>query len=191
MNDLLFLDDLLQQSFDLNLESKDKAVGSVIMVGDGIVQASGLLSVMAGEMVYFPRAKMYGLALNLEQDTVGIVLLGLDKLIVEGDLVTSTNEVMSILVGSELLGLVLNALGQPLIGSLSDNLIKKQVEVKAPSIIWRKSVHEPVQTGIKAIDSLLPIGRGQRELIIGDRQTGKTALAIDTINCSAFISRRS
>jgi len=163
------------------IQSKDKAVGSVIMVGDGIVQASGLLSVMAGEMVYFPRAKMYGLALNLEQDTVGIVLFGLDRLIVEGDLVTSTNEVMSVGVGSELLGFVLNALGQPLLGTLPEGLSKKQVEVKAPGIIYRKSVHEPVQTGIKAIDSLLPIGRGQRELIIGDRQTGKTALAIDTI----------
>jgi len=161
--------------------SKDKAVGSVIMVGDGIVQASGLLSVMAGEMVYFPRAKMYGLALNLEQDKVGIVLFGLDRLIIEGDLVTTTKEVMSIFVGHGLLGLVLNALGQPLIGTLPTGLVKKQVEVKAPGIIYRKSVHEPVQTGIKAIDSLLPIGRGQRELIIGDRQTGKTALAIDTI----------
>jgi len=160
---------------------QDRTVGIVIMVGDGIVQATGLLAVMAGEMVYFPRAKMYGLVLNLEQDTVGIVLFGSDRLIVEGDLVVATKNVMSISVGSELLGLVLNALGQPLLSNLPENLVKKQVEVKAPGIIYRKSVHEPVQTGIKAIDSLLPIGRGQRELIIGDRQTGKTALAIDTI----------
>jgi len=159
------------------LVSKDKSVGSVIMVGDGIVQASGLLSVMAGEMVYFPRAKMYGLALNLEQDTVGIVLFGLDRLIIEGDLVTSTKEVMSVAVGSALLGLVLNALGQPLLGNLPEGLVKKQVEVKAPGIIYRKSVHEPVQTGIKAIDSLLPIGRGQRELIIGDRLNWKNSFS--------------
>jgi len=173
---------LLMSQDPLMLEgSKSKTVGTVIMVGDGIVHAIGLQAVMAGEMVYFPRAKMYGLALNLEQDTVGIVLFGLDRLIVEGDLVTSTGEVMSVPVGHELLGLLLNALGQPILGTIPETLTKRLVDVKAPGIILRKSVHEPVQTGIKAIDSLLPIGRGQRELIIGDRQTGKTALAIDTI----------
>jgi F-type H+-transporting ATPase subunit alpha len=178
----LVLNYLLSQFFlEGSKLKKENTVGSVIMVGDGIARCSGLLSVMAGEMVFFPRAKMYGLALNLETDTIGIVLFGSDRLIIEGDLVTSTGEVMAISVGFELLGLVLNALGQPLLANLPTNLEKKQVEVKAPGIIYRKSVHEPVQTGIKAIDSLLPIGRGQRELIIGDRQTGKTALAIDTI----------
>jgi F-type H+-transporting ATPase subunit alpha len=163
------------------LASSSYSVGQVIMVGDGIARVSGLAEVMAGEMVYFPRSNISGLALNLEADAVGIVLFGSDSSILEGDLVNTTGEVMSVSVGDALLGTVLDALGQPLLGELPADLIKKKVEAKAPGIIARRSVYEPVHTGIKAIDSLLPIGRGQRELIIGDRQTGKTALAVDAI----------
>jgi len=157
------------------------SVGYVTVIGDGIARCSGLLSVMAGEMVYFPSSESYGLALNLEADTVGVVLFGSDDLVSEGDEVNTTGEVMSIPVGDALLGFVLDALGRPLVQELPQGLVRKRVEAKAPGILARKSVHEPLQTGIKAVDSLLPIGRGQRELIIGDRQTGKTALAIDAI----------
>jgi len=158
-----------------------RAKGHVISVGDGIVRAVGLLSVRAGEMVKFPRTNVSGMALNLEVDTVGIVLFASDRAVVEGDEIVATGGLFSIPVGEELLGSVINALGQPMLGEAKLGLKMQRVESKAPGIISRKSVHEPLQTGIKAIDSLLPIGRGQRELIIGDRQTGKTAVAIDTI----------
>jgi len=121
------------------------------------------------------------MALNLEADTVGIVLFASDRAVVEGDEIVATGGLFSIPVGEALLGSIVNALGQPMLGGAKQGLKMQRVESKAPGIISRKSVHEPLQTGIKAIDSLLPIGRGQRELIIGDRQTGKTAVAIDTI----------
>jgi len=127
-----------------------KTIGWVKRVGDGIAYSTGLSSVMAGELVHFPRAKMYGLALNLELDSAGIVLFGRDWLILEGDAVQTTGSVMSVSVGDFLLGSVLDALGQPFLGSLPVTLVKKRVEAKAPGIISRKSVHEPVQTGIKA-----------------------------------------
>ena len=156
-------------------------VGRVLSIGDGIARVYGLSRIQSGEMVEFSSG-VRGMALNLEKDNVGIVLFGSDHLIKERDLVKRTRSIVDVPVGRGLLGRVVNALGIPIDGkgSLSD-VKRKRVEIKAPGIIARKSVHEPMQTGIKAVDSLVPIGRGQRELIIGDRQTGKTAIAIDTI----------
>ena len=162
-------------------------VGRVLSVGDGIVRAHGLHHIRAGEMVAFASG-VQGMALNLENDNVGIVLFGSDRSIREGDLVKRTGAIVDVPVGRGTLGRVIDALGNPLDGQgpLQD-VSRSRVEVKAPGIILRKSVHEPMQTGLKAVDSLVPIGRGQRELIIGDRQTGKTAIAIDTIlNQKAF-----
>src|SRR5471030_3275138 len=158
-------------------------VGSVLSVGDGIARVYGLDNVQAGEMVEFPKADVKGMALNLERDNVGIVIFGEDREIREGDEVRRLGEIVDVPVGRGLLGRVVNPLGEPIDGKgpLTDIAERRRVDVKAPGIIPRKSVHEPVQTGLKIVDSLVPIGRGQRELIIGDRQTGKTALAIDTI----------
>ena len=158
-------------------------VGQVLSVGDGIARAFGLDKVQAGEMVEFPSAGVKGMALNLERDNVGIVIFGDDRAIREGDEVRRLGEIVDVPVGKSLLGRVVNPLGEPIDGKgpLVDVTERRRVDVKAPGIIPRKSVHEPVQTGLKAIDSLIPVGRGQRELIIGDRQTGKTAVAIDTI----------
>jgi F-type H+-transporting ATPase subunit alpha len=170
-----------------------KEMGFVIHVGDGIVKASGLDEVKMGELVEFPQAKnTKGLIMNLELDSVGIVLLGSDQEVKEDHLITSTGNYLSTPVGWELLGRVVNALGEPIDGlsSFSKNLTIKAVETKAPGIVERKSVHEPVQTGLKAVDSLLPIGRGQRELIIGDRQTGKTALAVDAVINQRFYNAK-
>jgi len=158
-----------------------KNFGYVVQVGDGIARCDGLEKVMSGELLSFPRTLSFGLALNLENQVVGVVLFTVEWLIKAGDLVEATGAVMSVPIGNELLGCVIDPLGRALVGHLPKNLAKRRIEVKAPGILARKSVHEPVQTGIKAIDCLLPIGRGQRELIIGDRQTGKTALVIDTI----------
>ena len=157
-------------------------VGQVLSVGDGIARVYGLDNVQAGEMVEFSDGSK-GMALNLESDNVGVVIFGNDKSIKEGDVVKRTGAIVDVPVGKELLGRVVDALGNPIDGkgSLNKKLKRNRVEVKAPGIIPRQSVNEPVQTGLKAIDSLIPIGRGQRELIIGDRQTGKTAVAIDTI----------
>ena len=157
-------------------------VGQVLSVGDGIARIYGLDNVQAGEMVEFSDGSK-GMALNLENDNVGVVIFGEDRTIKEGDVVKRTGAIVDVPVGKELLGRVVDALGNPIDGkgALSKKLKRNRVEVKAPGIIPRQSVNEPVQTGLKAIDSLIPIGRGQRELIIGDRQTGKTALAIDTI----------
>ena len=156
-------------------------VGQVLSVGDGIARIYGLDNVEAGEMVEFSEGTK-GMALNLETDNVGVVIFGDDSHIKEGDIVKRTGEIVDVPVGKELLGRVVDGLGNPIDGKGSINSKdKKRVEVKAPGIIPRKSVSEPMQTGLKAIDSLIPIGRGQRELIIGDRQTGKTAIAIDTI----------
>ena len=157
-------------------------VGKVLSVGDGIARIYGLDNVQAGEMVEFADSSK-GMALNLESDNVGVVIFGDDRAIKEGDTVKRTGSIVDVPVGKELLGRVVDGLGNPIDGkeALDKGLKRNRVEVKAPGIIPRKSVSEPVQTGLKAIDSLIPIGRGQRELIIGDRQTGKTAVAIDTI----------
>ena len=157
-------------------------VGQVLSVGDGIARIYGLDNVQAGEMVEFSDGSK-GMALNLESDNVGVVIFGDDRAIKEGDTVKRTGAIVDVPVGKELLGRVVDALGNPIDGkgSLDKSLKRNRVEVKAPGIIPRKSVNEPMQTGLKAIDSLIPVGRGQRELIIGDRQTGKTAVAIDTI----------
>jgi len=157
-------------------------VGQVLSVGDGIARVYGLDNVQAGEMVEFS-AGLKGMALNLESDNVGVVIFGDDRSIKEGDVVKRTGAIVDAPVGKKLLGRVVDGLGNPIDGKgeLDKKLTRKRVEVKAPGIIPRQSVNQPMQTGLKAIDSLIPIGRGQRELIIGDRQTGKTALAIDTI----------
>jgi F-type H+-transporting ATPase subunit alpha len=158
-------------------------VGQVLSVGDGIARVYGLDKVQAGEMVEFPKAGVKGMALNLERDNVGIVIFGEDREVREGDEVRRLGEIVDVPVGKALLGRVVNPLGEPIDGKgpLVGVTERRRVDVKAPGIIPRKSVHEPVQTGLKAIDTLIPVGRGQRELIIGDRQTGKTAVAIDAI----------
>src|SRR4029434_6334601 len=156
-------------------------VGSVISIGDGIARVHGIERAMAGEMLEFPHG-VFGIALNLEEDSVGTVLLGDFKEIKEGDAVKRTGRIISVPVGDEMLGRVLNALGQPIDGK--GPLQSKQflpIERLAPGVVDRQPVKEPLQTGLKAIDGMVPIGRGQRELIIGDRQTGKTAVAVDAI----------
>ncbi len=156
-------------------------VGQVVKVGDGIATIYGLEQVQAGEMVEFSSG-LKGMALNLEEDAVGVVIFGDDREVKEGDIVKRTNSIVEVPTGKALLGRVVDALGNPIDGKGPiKSKTSSRVEVKAPGIVYRKSVHEPMQTGIKAIDSLIPIGRGQRELIIGDRQTGKTAVAIDAI----------
>ena len=157
-------------------------VGQVLSVGDGIARVYGLDNVQAGEMVEFSSG-VKGMALNLENDNVGVVIFGEDRSIKEGDVVKRTKAIVDAPVGKNLLGRVVDALGNPIDGKgdLDKKIERKRVDVKAPGIIPRQSVNQPMQTGLKAIDSLIPIGRGQRELIIGDRQTGKTAIAIDTI----------
>ncbi len=156
-------------------------VGQVLSVGDGVARVYGLDNVQAGEMVEFANG-VRGMALNLETDNVGVVLFGEDRGIKEGDVVKRTRDIVDVPVGRGLLGRVVDALGNPIDGKGPlQKVERRRVEVKAPGIIARRSVHEPMQTGLKAIDSLVPVGRGQRELIIGDRQTGKTAVAIDTI----------
>lgn len=156
-------------------------VGTVIQVGDGIARAHGLEKAMAGELVEFQNGVM-GMVLNLEEDNVGIVILGPFRDIKEGDSVKRTGRIMEVPVGEALLGRVVNSLGQPIDGLGPVNTTEfRPIESQAPGVMARKSVHEPLQTGIKAIDAMIPIGRGQRELIIGDRQTGKTAVALDTI----------
>ncbi|GLR79464.1 ATP F0F1 synthase subunit alpha [Azospirillum sp. TSH100] len=171
---------LKQQIANFGTEADVAEVGQVLSVGDGVARVHGLDNVRAGEMVEFPGG-LQGMALNLETDNVGIVIFGDDRGIKEGDTVKRTGTIVDVPVGRGLLGRVVDGLGNPIDGKgpLVD-VERKRVEVKAPGIIPRKSVHEPMQTGLKAVDSLVPIGRGQRELIIGDRQTGKTAVVIDT-----------
>ena len=172
---------LKKQIAEFGTESEVAEVGQVLSVGDGIARIHGLDKVQAGEMVEFPGG-IKGMALNLETDNVGVVIFGDDRSIREGDTVKRTGAIVDVPVGKGLLGRVVDGLGNPIDGKgpiESDD--RMRVEVKAPGIIPRKSVHEPVQTGLKAIDSLIPVGRGQRELIIGDRQTGKTAVIVDTI----------
>ena len=173
---------LKEQIKNFGKSAEVSEVGKVLSVGDGIARVYGLDNVQAGEMVEFNDGSK-GMALNLENDNVGIVIFGDDRQIKEGDTVKRTKSIVDVPVGKELLGRVLDGLGNPIDGKggLNKSIKRKRVEVKAPGIIPRKSVNEPMQTGLKAIDSLIPIGRGQRELIIGDRQTGKTAVAVDTI----------
>ena len=155
--------------------------GSVLSVGDGIASVYGLENVMSGELLEFP-GSVYGMALNLEEEVVGVVILGEDIGIKEGDVVKRTGRIVEVPVGEALLGRVVNALGQPIDGKGEIKTDKtRPVESPAPGIMDRKSVFEPLQTGIKSIDSMIPIGRGQRELVIGDRQTGKTSILMDTI----------
>jgi len=171
---------LKKQIANFSTEAELSETGQVISVGDGIATVYGLDNVKAGELVEFPGG-VVGMALNLEEDNVGIVIFGGEKDIKEGDTVKRTGRIVDVPVGRELLGRVVDALGNPIDGKGPiKSKERRRIEVKAPGIIARKSVHEPVQTGIKAIDGLIPIGRGQRELIIGDRQTGKTAVVIDT-----------
>jgi F-type H+-transporting ATPase subunit alpha len=179
-------DIIKKQIADFDTQADVAEVGQVLSVGDGIARVYGLDQVQAGEMVEFPGG-IKGMALNLETDNVGVVIFGTDRDIKEGDTVKRTGAIVEVPVGKGLLGRVVDALGNPIDGKgpiASDSM--QRVEVKAPGIVPRKSVHEPMQTGLKAIDSLIPVGRGQRELIIGDRQTGKTAIALDT-----FINQKS
>src|SRR5262245_60516728 len=172
---------LKQQIANFGTEAEVAEVGQVLSVGDGIARVYGLDSVKAGEMVEFPGG-IKGMALNLETDNVGIVIFGSDQAIKEGDTVKRTGAIVDAPVGKGLLGRVVDPLGNPIDGKGTIYFSeRRRVDVKAPGISPRKSVHEPMQTGLKAIDTLIPIGRGQRELIIGDRQTGKTAVAIDAI----------
>ena len=172
---------LRKQIADFEKKVDVSEVGSVISVGDGIARIYGLDKCMASELLEFPNGVM-GMALNLEEDSVGAVLFGEDSFIHEGDIVKRTGRIMSVPAGNELRGRVVNAIGQPIDGKGPINTKEMRiVDIVAPGIIERKSVHEPLQTGLKAIDAMIPIGRGQRELIIGDRQTGKTAVALDAI----------
>jgi len=172
---------LKEQIKGFNQKSEVSEIGQVLSVGDGIARIYGLDNVQAGEMVEFPGG-IRGMALNLEEDNVGAVVFGSDRDIREGDTVKRTGDIVSVPVGKGLLGRVVDPLGNPLDGKGPiEAEANMKVDVKAPGIIPRKSVHEPMQTGLKAVDALIPVGRGQRELVIGDRQTGKTAIAIDAI----------
>ncbi|MBI4990218.1 MAG: F0F1 ATP synthase subunit alpha [Rhodocyclales bacterium] len=176
------ISDLIKSKIqNLQLAATARTEGTVVSVTDGICRVHGLADVMQGEMLEFP-GDTFGLALNLERDSVGAVILGAYEHISEGDTVKCTGRILEVPVGPELLGRVVNALGQPIDGKGPiPAKLSEPIEKIAPGVIWRKSVSQPVQTGLKSIDSMVPIGRGQRELIIGDRQTGKTAVAIDTI----------
>ncbi|GAB1451036.1 F0F1 ATP synthase subunit alpha [Draconibacterium sp.] len=173
---------LKQQLEGFKSEAELEEVGTVLQVGDGIARIYGLSNVEANEMIEFDSG-VKGIVLNLEEDNVGAVLLGLSSKVKEGDTVKRLQRIASIMVGEQLLGRVINTLGEPIDGkgSIQGNLLEMPLERKAPGVIFRQPVKKPLQTGIKAIDAMIPIGRGQRELIIGDRQTGKTAIAIDTI----------
>ncbi|HWV97971.1 MAG TPA: F0F1 ATP synthase subunit alpha, partial [Xanthobacteraceae bacterium] len=172
---------LKDQIKNFGQEAQVSEVGQVLSVGDGIARVYGLDNVQAGEMVEFENGTR-GMALNLETDNVGVVIFGADREIKEGQTVKRTRAIVDAPVGKGLLGRVVDALGNPIDGKGPIQATeRKRVDVKAPGIIPRKSVHEPMATGLKAVDALIPIGRGQRELIIGDRQTGKTAIALDTI----------
>jgi F-type H+-transporting ATPase subunit alpha len=171
-----------------NTEFND--VGVVISVGDGIARVRGLESVRAGELVIFFPSEIKGMALNLEKDIVGVVVFGNDREVQQGNYVLGTEKIVDISVGRSLLGRVIDALGNPIDGRVleTESLETRRVEVKAPGIMPRQSVREPMQTGLKAVDSMVPVGRGQRELVIGDRQTGKTAITIDTIINQSFLN---
>jgi len=173
---------LRQQLAGFKSESELEEVGTVLQVGDGIARVYGLTKVQSGELVEFGTG-LQGIVLNLEEDNVGVVLLGKSDDIKEGDTVKRTNRIASINVGEGMLGRVVDTLGNPIDGKgpIKGQTYEMPLERKAPGVIYRQPVTEPLQTGIKAIDAMIPIGRGQRELVIGDRQTGKTAVCIDTI----------
>jgi F-type H+-transporting ATPase subunit alpha len=173
---------LRQQLAGFKSESELEEVGTVLQVGDGIARVYGLTKVQSGELVEFDNG-LQGIVLNLEEDNVGVVLLGRSDDIKEGDNVKRTNRIASINVGEGMLGRVVDTLGNPIDGKgpITGQTYEMPLERKAPGVIYRQPVTEPLQTGIKAIDAMIPIGRGQRELVIGDRQTGKTAVCIDTI----------
>ena len=174
---------LRQELAGFSTEAEIKEIGSVLQVGDGIARVYGLTNAQSGELVEFVKTDIKGIVLNLEEDNVGVVLLGESREIKEGDTVQRTKRIASIRVGLGMLGRVINTLGEPIDGKgeLKGDLFEMPIERKAPGVIFRQPVTEPLQTGIKAIDAMIPIGRGQRELIIGDRQTGKSAIVIDTI----------
>ena len=184
-------DILKKQIADFGAQADVAEIGQVLSVGDGVARVYGLENIQAGEMVEFP-GDIKGMALNLESDNVGVVIFGSDKDIKEGDIVRRTGKIVEVPTGKGLLGRVVDGLGNPIDGKgpLKD-VVMSRVEVKAPGIIPRQSVHEPMQTGLKAVDALVPIGRGQRELIIGDRQTGKTAVAVDTMINQKFLNKAS
>ncbi|MBL4624789.1 MAG: F0F1 ATP synthase subunit alpha, partial [Flavobacteriales bacterium] len=173
---------LREQLAGFKSEAELEEVGTVLQVGDGIARIYGLSNVQSGELIEF-ESGLQAIVLNLEEDNVGAVLLGPAGNIKEGATVKRTGKIASIKVGEEIVGRVINTLGQPIDGKgpIGGGLFEMPLERKAPGVIYRQPVNEPLQTGIKAIDSMIPVGRGQRELIIGDRQTGKTTVAIDTI----------
>nr|HPM40857.1 F0F1 ATP synthase subunit alpha [bacterium] len=170
-----------EQIRDYDARAVADETGEIISVGDGVVHACGLSGAMAGELVSFPNG-VFGIVLNLEEESVGVAVVGEDIELREGDEIRRTGRIASVPVGEGVVGRVVNALGQPIDGQGEiKSTESRKIEIKAPGIVARRPVHEPLATGIKAIDSMTPIGRGQRELIIGDRQTGKTAIAVDTI----------
>jgi len=176
---------------NIKFSNETQTTGEVITVGDGIAEVSGLGTVGSSELVYFEKSDIYGLALNIETTKVGIVIMGNETEVKEGDKVIATGKVLEVPVGKSLLGRVVNAIGQPIDGEPEiESATTYPVERKAPGVIYRKSVTRPLQTGIKIIDAIVPVGRGQRELIIGDRQTGKTAVAIDIIIAQANLNNR-
>jgi len=182
---------LRQQLSGFKSEAELEEVGTVLQIGDGIARIYGLGGVQYGELIEFDNG-LQGIALNLEEDNVGAVLLGASNNIKEGDTVKRTNRIASINVGEKMLGRVVDTLGQPIDGKgpIEGELFEMPIERKAPGVIYRQPVNEPLQTGVKAIDAMIPIGRGQRELVIGDRQTGKTTVCIDTIiNQKEFYDR--
>ena len=176
------ISDLIKNKIkELDLDTEARTEGTVVSLADGVARIHGLSDVMQGEMIEFP-GNTYGLALNLERDSVGAVILGSYENISEGDVVKCTKRILEVPVGEALLGRVVDALGNPIDGKGDINTTESSpIEKIAPGVIARKSVDQPVQTGLKSIDAMVPVGRGQRELIIGDRQTGKTAVAIDAI----------
>ncbi|RMG82203.1 MAG: F0F1 ATP synthase subunit alpha, partial [Bacteroidetes bacterium] len=182
---------LRQQLAGVKTDAELEEVGTVLQVGDGIARIYGLTQVQSGELIEFNNG-IQGIVMNLEEDNVGAVILGDTKAIKEGDTVKRTNKIASIKVGEGMVGRVVDTLGNPIDGKgpIEGELFEMPLERKAPGVIYRQPVNEPLQTGIKAIDAMIPIGRGQRELIIGDRQTGKTTVAIDTIiNQKEFYDR--
>jgi F-type H+-transporting ATPase subunit alpha len=182
---------LREQLSNVKTAAELEEVGTVLQVGDGVARIYGLTKVQSGELLEFTNGSQ-ALALNLEEDNVGVVILGDSSEIKEGDVVKRTNKIASVKVGDGILGRVVDTLGNPIDGKgpIAGDLYDMPIERKAPGVIFRQPVNEPLQTGIKAIDAMIPIGRGQRELIIGDRQTGKTAVAIDTIiNQKEFYDR--
>ena len=182
---------LREQLSGFKSEAELEEVGTVLQIGDGIARIYGLGGVQYGELIEFDNG-LQGIALNLEEDNVGAVLLGASNHVKEGDTVKRTNRIASISVGEKMLGRVVDTLGQPIDGKgpIEEELFEMPIERKAPGVIYRQPVNEPLQTGVKAIDAMIPIGRGQRELVIGDRQTGKTTVCIDTIiNQKEFYDR--